>query len=586
MALPILRFFTSAGLTLTGINFGTVQAGQESNVFETVLFNNKNGITAVDAATGVIVAVRDADGEIDAEFIQRGFLLARSAGITNPANQSEFFDDSQAVFTPITDVQELLLGDIPSTGGRSIFLKLRVPPDALDIAGLTIQLLAGSGANTTPLPFYFNRAFGDGVVQEEKKQFFPAIEDIKIGSWTSVQVQVTEAYTGDEVKQFLIRVLTGGCPGSMIYECSDDGGSTFSAGITSALDAPTPIVTSGGVDEGLDVAFLNLIGGILTVGDQWSIDVETRPFQFRAGLTTGLEGFIGFGEALISNNRVFHQTPTLFSLAANQKTFVFLGVDGTFTVSTTSTPQDGKLLMGWFETDSNAVIAQNELFFFVTLGLDVDDDFAPIPDRIVGLTWSFFQGRFRKFTDVIRIPPDPNLIGTLSLIAGATNFIQVDTIIEDVITNSTGFLSDNIPLFRVVTGLTFMEEIFDDRTLFVAGNQLGSLKVVVGFTTSAVGDGGSVEFDELDIANRSLVKTFTVTPTIAGGTYTVEFHSKDTKLDVDLLLKDTHLPNPFTSNSLWFYEDEDATTELHGRIRNFTGATQQFNVTMIMERFS
>jgi len=243
MALPVLRFFTSAGLTLTGINFGTVQAGQESNVFEAVLFNNKDGITAVDEATGVIVAVRDVDGEVDAEFIQRGFLLARSAGITNPNGALEFFDDAQAVFTPITDVQELLVGDIPSTTGRSIFLKLRVPADALDIAGLTIQLLAGSGANTTPLPFYFNRAFGDGIVQEEKKQFFPAILDTQVGAWTSVQVQVTEAYIGDEVKQFLIRVLTGGCPGAMVYECSDDGGATFSAGITSGFESPTPVLS-------------------------------------------------------------------------------------------------------------------------------------------------------------------------------------------------------------------------------------------------------------------------------------------------------------------------------------------------------
>jgi len=242
--------------------------------------------------------------------------------------------------------------------------------------------------------------------------------------------------------------------------------------------------------------------------------------------------------------------------------------------------------MGWFETDSNGVIAQNELFFFVTLGLDVDDDFAPIPERIVGLTWTFFQGRFRKFNDVIRIPPDPNLIGDLSLIAGVTNYIQADTVAEDVITLSTGYLPDNIALFRVVTGLTFMEEIFDDRVLFLAGNQLGTSKVVVGFTTSIVGDGGSVEFDEIEIANRGLVKTFTVTPTIAGGTYTVEFHSKDTKLDVDLLLKDTHLPNPFTSNTLWMHEDEDSTSELHGRVRNFTGATQQFNITMILERFA
>jgi len=587
MANPILRFFTVAGVTLSGLDFGTVQAGEESAVFEVVLFNNKNGVNSVDTATGVVISVRDQDGLQEAEFITEGFVLARSAGLTNPNTIGEFFDDNQIVFTPVTDRQDLLVGDIPSTGGRSIFIKIKVPPNATTVTGLTVNILAGHGTNTTPLPFYFNRAFGDGVIEEEKKQIYTPILDDKVGSWTTLDALSGGLYTGEIPRTYTIRVVTGGTIGVFEYQTSDDGGVSFSGlTVTSSVTAFTDVFSSLGVDEGVNIAWANLTGGIASIGDQWTIDAETRPFIFKAGVTTSLEGFVGAGEAFVKNNRVFHNTSTVFNLAANAKTFVFIGVDGQYSAAVTSTPQDDKLLLGWFLTDSTKVIDQNQLFLPITLSLDLQDDFAAIPDRLIGLTWSFFQGRFRKFNDIIRIPPDPILVGELGLIAGVTNYIQADTIAEDVITNSTGYLPDNIALFRVVTGLTFMEQIFDDRTLFVAGNQLGTSKIVVGFTTSSIVDGGSVEFDEIEIANRGLVKTFTVTPTIAGGTYTVEFHSKDTKLDVDLLLKDTHLPNPFTSNTLWMYEDEDSTQELHGRVRNFTGATQQFNITMTLERFA
>jgi len=175
MANPILRFFTTAGATLSGLNFGTIQAGEESAVFPITLFNNKDGIVDVDTATGVVISVRDQDGTQEAEFITEGFVLARSAGLTNPNTIGEFFDDNQIVFTPITDRQDLLIGDIPSTGGRSIFIKIKVPPNALSITGLTVNILAGHGTNTTPLPFYFNRAFGDGVIEEEKKQIYSPV---------------------------------------------------------------------------------------------------------------------------------------------------------------------------------------------------------------------------------------------------------------------------------------------------------------------------------------------------------------------------------------------------------------------------
>jgi len=586
MANPILRFFTTAGVTLSGLNFGTIQAGEESAVFEVVLFNNKDGIVEVDTASGIVISVRDGDGLQEAEFITEGFVLARSAGLTNPNVVGEFFDDNQIVFTPITDRQDLLVGDIPSTGGRSVFIKIKVPPNAFSITGLTVQILAGHGTNTTPLPFYFNRAFGDGVIEEEKKQIYTPILNDKIGSWTTLDALAGGAYTGEIPRTYTIRVVTGGTLGVFEYQTSDDGGISFSGlTVTSSVTAFTDVVSSLGVDEGVNIAWANLTGGVAAVGDQWTIDAETRPFIFKAGITTSLEGFVGAGEAFVKNNRVFHNTSTVFSLAADAKTFVFIGVDGQYSASVTSTPQDDKLLLGWFLTDSTKVIDQNQFFLPITLSLDLDDGFSPIMERLVGLTWTFFQGKFNKFNNIIRIPANPSLIGELALIAGVTNFIEVDTGAEQVVTNSTGFSVTGIPLFQVVTGLTFMEQILDERTDIGGGADLRKTSFIA--TTSTVLNAATLDFDLTDFVNRGLVKKFTITPEFAiGGTYSLQFFNKDTHLVADLEFTDDFLPNPFTSSTLFHYEDKDNTSELHGRIVNFTGATQTFGINICVEQFA
>jgi len=586
MANPILRFFTTAGVTLSGLNFGTIQAGEESGIFEVVLFNNKGGLVEVDTATGVIISVRDQDNKQEAEFITEGFVLARSAGVTNPNTVGQFFDDEQVVFTPITDRQELLVGDIPSTGGRSIFIKIKVPPNATTVTGLTVNILGGHGANTTPLPFYFNRAFGDGVIEEEKKQIFPVILDDQVGSWSTLDAISGGIYTGELPKEFLIRVVTGGTLGVFEYKTSDDGGVTFTGTtFTSSVTAFTNVFTSLDVDEGVNIAWTNLTGGVTAIGDQWTIDVETRPYIFKAGITTSLEGFVGAGEAFVKNNRVFHQTATVFTLTADAKTFVFIGVDGQYSTSFSSTPQDDKLLLGWFLTDSTRVIDQNQLTLPLTLSLDLDDGFAPIMERLVGLTWTFFQGKFNKFNNIIRIPANPSLIGTISLIAGVTNFIEVDTGAEEVVTNSTGFSVTGIPLFQVVTGLTFMEQILDERADLGGGSDLRKTSFIA--TTSTVLDAATLDFDLTDFVNRGLVKKFTITPEFAtGGTYSLTFFSKDTHLAADIEFSDTFLPNPFTSSTLFHYEDKDNTSELHGRIVNFTGATQTFGINICVEQFA
>ncbi len=579
MATPILSFRTLTGATITGLAFGTVPAGDESDVSEVFLFNNFQGPVIVDEALDVRVSVLDFLGLKDDEPIKEGWVLTRSAGTTNPNNTANFFDDSQAVFTPLTSVQDLLIGNIPSGAGRKLFFKLKVPTDAPTQTGLTVQFIAGHGSNVSELPFFFNRAFGDGVVQETKKQIYPAVFLNQITTY-SVDAFVGAAYTGDEDKDYIVEIVAGGTPGVATYKVSDDNEVSFSSTIASATVAFTNILTSNDEDEGVDIGWG--AGVRLETGDKWRVSVETRPFQFKAGVSTSLEGFVGAGEALIANNRIRHTQATPIILGASTQTFVFLGVDGTFSInSTSSNPQAGQLLMGWFETDTNGVIDQEELFPFVTLGLDLFDDFTPQFDQIVGLTWAFFQGRFRKFNEVVRVPP-VNLIGTITLIAGVTNFIQVDPLAEEVITSDFGYLQDHIPLFRVKTRTKFIDAFVDDRAPIGVPilNQLAS------FTTATVLTGATTEFDFTGFTNRALIRKTVITPSTSGTGYTVTFYERDTKQSTDIEYQAGTLPNPFEDDFLWWHHDRDSTSELHGIILNETGLSQQFTIDFELEQFA
>ncbi len=581
MAEPILSFRTLTGATITGLAFGTVPAGDESDVSEVFIFNNFQGTVLVDDAEDVRISVLDSLGLQEDEPITEGWVLVRSAGLSNPNNEGQFFDDAQVVFTPLTSVQDLFIGNIPDGGGRKLFFKLKVPTDAVTQTGLTIQFIAGHGSNVDELPFFFNRAFGDGVVQEERSQFYPAVFLTQITTY-SVNAVVGGVYTGDDNKDYIVEIVAGGTPGVATYKSSDDNGVSFSSTLTSVADSFTNILTSNDVDEGLDIAWLISSFIRLETGDRWRVTVDKRPFQFKAGVSTSLEGLVGGGEALIANNRIRHNVPTTIDLPASTQTFVFLGVDGTFTIdATSSNPQEGKLLMGWFETDANGVTDQEELFPFVTLGLDLFDDFTPQFDQIIGLTWSFFQGRFRKFNTVVRVPP-VNLIGTITLIAGVTNFIQVDPLAEEVITTDFGYLQDHIPLFRVKTKTKFIDAFVDDRAPIGVPilNQLAS------FTTSSIGVGLTVSTDFTGFVNRALIRKTTITPSAAGSGYTVTFYEKDTKLTADIQYQAGSLPNPFVDDFLWWHHDRDDTGELHSRIFNDTGATQSFNILFDLEQFA
>ncbi len=583
MALPILRFFTTTGITATNLNFGTIAAGDESDEVELLLFNHKGG-TGSDTAQNVKVIARDFLGNVNGEEIKEGWLLARSSGLTNPDLVGDFFDDQQPGFFILSDVGELPTGDIPNNGGRSIFFKVRVPIDQPTQAGLTFQILGGHRSNVSPLPFFFNRSFGDGVVEDEKKQIFPAVLFDKIGGWTGTAL-AGGGYIGDVSRQFLIDIVSGGTPGIATYRSSDDGGSTWSTTLTTGTNGTfVEVRDSNDVDLGVDISF-QLTAGELAVADQWTIDTETRPFQTRAGASNTLVGLIGSGEALIANNHIVHNNPSLITLSASTRTWVYLGIDGSFVTSQSSGDHvDGRIILGYYDTDANGVIKNDELWQGVVMGMDQFDDFLPLFTRITGLTWTFFKGKFRRFHEIIRIPSDESkFFDEVTLFAGATNFVQIDPISGTIIADSTGYLQDHVPLFRVATGQTGIETWFDDRAELMASP---TLRIATAFTTASVSTGLTVEFDFIGFANRALINHTVITQSMAGSGYTVSFYERDTKQIGDLEYQAGTLPNPFTDDFTWYHTDLDFTQEFHGIILNETGITQQFTIDMIADRFA
>src|SRR3970040_1051410 len=304
MAQPNLKLYTTAGVTVSGLGFGAIEAGSESDVSEVILWNNRSGAVSVDTATGVRVSALDYLSTKAERLIREGWVLARASGITNPDTIANFFDDQQSVFRPLTDTEDLLIGDIPNNCGRHLFFKLRIPVSAISQTGQTVQMIAGHGGSSFPLPYFFNRAFGNGVVQEQFNQIFPAYPTILGGTYTFTPAS-GGAYSGIENKNYLINIVAGGTPGAATYRSSDDDGSSYYNTLATATNGFTTVFTSGGDDEGVRIAWLDGGGGNrLATGDTFRIHVETRPFQFFPGATNTLVCYVGGGNSLVYNNRI------------------------------------------------------------------------------------------------------------------------------------------------------------------------------------------------------------------------------------------------------------------------------------------
>ena len=223
MALSELLFYNSSGVTVSSLSFGDIVAGQESETVELQLWNNKDGLFPVNTAEGIVVTVRNGNIPTGQDPVTRGWVRGRSSGIINPSNQANFLDDAQASFSVLDGKVDLEVGDIPSNAGRTLFIKLDVPVDTAKQSEATLYLIAGAKSVSSPLPFFFNRAFGDGLVENTVPQIFPPVLFHKNGFWEDIFATASGRYTGNSAKQYLIHV-TGQTLGVATYASSDDGG--------------------------------------------------------------------------------------------------------------------------------------------------------------------------------------------------------------------------------------------------------------------------------------------------------------------------------------------------------------------------
>jgi hypothetical protein len=579
MALPVLNFFTSTGVTVGSVDFGTISSGQESDNLNLEVWNNKGGTVAVDTARNVAITVRNSTAPTGEDPVSGGWIRGRSSGILNPTGQADFRDDAQADLRVIDFTNNLEIGDIPNNSGRKLVFKLVVPNEASAQSQSQFRIIAGFRPLSNPLPFFHNRTFGDGVVEDVVPQIFPAVLEQKNGTWTDLIVRTSGAYTGDSAKQYIV-TITGGCLsgiaiGGATYATSDDGGVTFGPALTTSSIAPTNVLTSAGVDEGVDIRFSSLLGATLVDGDSWHIDVDLDPFALKAGVSTSLQGFVGFGEALVFNNRVRHQSVTTLSgLTESNRTYVFIAANGAIDSSVVGNPRAGRLKLGSFLTDSQKVISSEKFALPVTLGTDAFDDFSPILQELDGLTWSFNRGKFRKFNEVIRVPSTSSFpIGTISLFGGTINYIQIDPINETVVTKTGGYNFDHIPLFQVLTGLTFMESIQDDRTNI----GVTSLDRTLIQTLSTISTGTTASFSFPDFGVRAIVKKTIFTPSPIGASgYTVSIFGDSA--EANLQYQAGTLTGLFTDNFTWFFSNSDnpKTRTIYGGALNQTGVTLDF----------
>ena len=574
MSSPALLFFTLSGATLTSYNFGTLSAGQSSPVIESVLWNNRGGLFTVDDAINVLISARvDAASEIN-DPIDQGWVYVRSSGTENPSGIPNFFDDGQSEYTQITRFNNLTTGNIPAGCGRHIFMKIIVPTTAPSQSNVSVRLVAGTGVNSYPLPYFFNRAFGDGYVDNMVQQVFPSILQQRIGYWTDVSLVTGGAYTGFIDKDYTVKVSSGTTIGYLSYQTSDDGGVTFGTAIASSTSAFTSVKTSADVDEGVKVFFLSTAGQSLAVGDKWKIHASVDPFHFIPGISDSLQGHIGFGEALVYNNRVLQNSCQLVSgLTSNATTYVFLAFDGSFSTSLSANPQRGKVNLGWFETDSTKVTTALRTAPKVTMGLDLLDDFAPIYPSISGLTWVYYRGKYKKLDEVVAIPTTTLPFGTITLLAGVTNYLQINTIDDSIITRSTGYDIDNLPLFRIGTGTTYIKAVEDDRT------RIGIPTFSRSFTgtVSNVSTGLSSSFTFTNFFNRGDIKSLTITPTQVGS-YSIAVYEESSFTNISYAA--WSLSSTFTDPVDWWYTDRARTKKMYGFITNQTGLTTTFTVDM------
>ncbi len=117
----------------------------------------------------------------------------------------------------------------------------------------------------------------------------------------------------------------------------------------------------------------------------------------------------------------------------------------------------------------------------------------------------------------------------------------------------------------------------------------GTTKVDTTFGSMVVAASSNVEFDQTGWIDRGLIWLLETSNTgMTAGTYDVEIYAKDTFLAADLLYKATGISfsGMFADSLPFFYEDADATEELHVKIINNGTGTGTYSVRLKTERFA
>ena len=464
MGLPNLVLYNSADTTIvTSWAVGIVQAGQSSAELILWLWNNKSG-TLADTALNVAVNVRDSNGAYIEQTVAEKWVQAKSNGINNPDSVAGFTDDLQTSFQAIGAGSPLKIGHIPNNCARKLFFKVVVPAGAGTQTGLEYSVRVTRDDNVKALPYFFQRAFGDGVVNETLKTIFPALVNTKVGAWTGAAGS-SGAYTGTVAKKYYVKVSTAGALGTAKYKCSDDGTTYSTTEITTSASAATNVTDDADVDLGVDIDLQGITGN-LAVGDIWTIEVDVVPFAVKAG--TGLNGYVGNGNALISNNHVWQNNiTTMSSLAASDETFIFLGVDGAFTTSLSSTAQNDKILIGSITTDATTVTA------------------VAISYTLTALTQDVAKSRYQS----VNVPlPDPGGAGV-----GITNYITWKAPVACVVTKIS-----LIPLAAYVAAASPNDAVID------ANKNNGTTAIASLTVVTALAQGSFNEMGTLDAAEKIL----------------------------------------------------------------------------------
>lgn len=152
MAAPVISLYENDSTPLDGtvidednpVDFGVVDKGVTSDTITIHLWNDKGGFVGSDLATPRLSAV-PIDGGDDVAPLFAGtefndfqsMVEARSCGSYGVAA------DQQVAWTPISPLDMLAMGAIPSNAMRVIELRIRVPQDSdtdFDLSTLTLRV--------------------------------------------------------------------------------------------------------------------------------------------------------------------------------------------------------------------------------------------------------------------------------------------------------------------------------------------------------------------------------------------------------------------------------------------------------------